>query len=235
MCGRFALDKNVNDLIEEFVAVHGIEHLQEWRPSYNIAPTDPVPIVRERMHADELIRQWDLASWGLKPAWAKPGPLAPINARLETVTSNRMFRNAFAARRCLVPMNGYFEWQATETGKQPYFIHGPHDVLAAAGLYESHRTDDGWAVTTTIITREASDASGEIHPRMPVCLTPDNWDAWLAPGKTERTDDLLDMIDRTSAAVARSLTSYPVSRRVNSVRDETVSREDPTLIEPIDL
>lgn len=229
------MDKDVDSLIVEFVAEHGIEHLEEWRPSYNIAPTDPVPIVREREHGGELIRQWDLATWGLTPAWSQPGARAPINARLETAATNGMFRNAFASHRCLVPMIGYYEWMPDGGGKQPYFIHGPGDVLAAAGLYASRMTEDGWAVSMTIITREASDASGEIHPRMPACLTPDNWGLWLAPGTSTRTTELLGMLDRSSLAIARSLTSYPVSKRVNNVRDESVSHEDPTLIAPISL
>jgi len=98
------MSAETDELISEFVARGG--RLEDWRPSYNVAPTEESPIVRERLIAGELVRQVDAASWGLKPAWAKPGGPAPINARLESVATNGLFRNAFAQRRCIVPMNG---------------------------------------------------------------------------------------------------------------------------------
>ncbi|TFD50746.1 hypothetical protein E3T43_17750 [Cryobacterium sp. Hh7] len=87
-----------------------------------------------------------------------------------------MFRSAFASQRCLVPMAGYYEWQQMDDGKQPYFIHSDGDVLAAAGLYAARQEGDVWKISFTIITRAARDASGEIHDRMPVFMTPDVWD-----------------------------------------------------------
>jgi putative SOS response-associated peptidase YedK len=233
MCGRFAMDKSVDDLIQEFVAEGG--DAQDWRPSYNIAPTDPAPIVREREHDGETRRYVDAASWGLRPAWAKASGPAPINARLESVATNGLFRNAFATRRCIVPMAGYYEWEDRPDGKQPHFIHGPEHTLAAAGLYESRKLPDGsWALSMTVITREARDASGEIHERMPVFLTPDVRDDWLRPGTLTAKEPMLAMLDRASLAMAKTMTTYPVSRRVNSVRDESVPRDDPALIEPIE-
>ncbi|MGO4105775.1 SOS response-associated peptidase [Leifsonia sp. YAF41] len=233
MCGRFVMDKNTDDLINEFVAQGG--DFRDWRPSYNVAPTDRVPVVREWEHHGELTRSVDGATWGLKPSWAKGKGPAPINARLESVATNGLFRNAFVSRRLVVPMAGYYEWQTLEDGKQPYFIHGPESILAAAGLYEAQKQDDGaWALSMTIITREAADASGEIHDRMPVFLTPDVLDEWLHQGKLEVNDEMLAMLDRSSLAMARTMTTYPVSRRVNSVRDEA-AKVDPALIEPIDL
>jgi putative SOS response-associated peptidase YedK len=184
----------------------------------------------------EIVREIDAAAWGLKPAWAKPGGPAPINARLESVSTNGLFRGAFAQRRCLVPMNGYYEWEATPEGKQPHYIHGPEGLLAAAGLYELKKADDGWHLSFTVITREAADASGEVHDRMPVFLTPDTWDDWTSPAKLERPDEkqeLVAMLDRTSLAVAATITTYPVSKRVNNVRDTSIAKDDPTLIEPL--
>jgi putative SOS response-associated peptidase YedK len=234
MCGRFAMSAETDELIAEFVARGG--RLEDWRPSYNVAPTEESPIVRERLIDGELVRQLDAASWGLKPSWAKPGGPAPINARLESVSTNGLFRNAFAQRRCIVPMNGYYEWEATEHGKQPHYIHAPESVLAAAGLYEVRKVGEEWSVSFTIITREAADASGDVHDRMPVFLTPDAWEPWVEPIKLEKTDEkeeLLAMLDRSSLAVASTITTYPVSKRVNNVRDTSVAKDDPTLIEPL--
>jgi putative SOS response-associated peptidase YedK len=234
MCGRFAMDQSTDELIQEFVAEGG--DFRDWRPSYNIAPTDPAPMVREREHHGRISRTLDVASWGLKPSWAKAKGPAPINARLESVATNGLFRTAFASKRCIVPMTGYYEWEDLPDGKQPHFIHGPESLLAAAGLYSAKKDDDGnWGLTMTIITREARDASGEIHDRMPVFLTPDAFEDWLRPVTIEQPDGILAMLDRASVAVAATITSYPVSRRVNSVRDESIPRDDPTLIAPIQL
>ncbi|TIH36321.1 SOS response-associated peptidase [Subtercola vilae] len=251
MCGRFAMNKETDDLILEFVARGGDP--QQWRPSYSVAPTDSAPIIRERMHTSEgetdsgadegadaaqgsgaeAIRELELAAWGLKPAWAKPGGPAPINARLESVATNGMFRSAFASHRCIVPMTGYYEWQQQADGKQPYFIHADTDLLAAAGLYSARRVNDEWKVTFTIITREARDASGDVHERMPVFLTPDLWDRWLDPTPIAAKDAALAALDRSSLAVARSITTYPVARAVNNSR--TLDPADPTLIAPVSL
>jgi putative SOS response-associated peptidase YedK len=234
MCGRFAMSAETDELISEFVARGG--RLEDWRPSYNVAPTEESPIVRERVIEGELVRQLDAAKWGLKPAWAKEGGPAPINARLESVATNGLFRNAFAQRRCIVPMNGYYEWETTPTGKQPHYIHAPESILAAAGLYEVRKVGEEWAVSFTIITREAADASGEVHDRMPVFLTPDTWESWVDPLKLEKTDEkeeLLAMLDRSSLSVASTITTFPVSKRVNNARDAGVAKDDPTLIEPL--
>jgi putative SOS response-associated peptidase YedK len=223
------MNKEADDLIAAFVAEGG--NARDWVPVYSIAPTDPAPIVRERMHDGTVTRNVDLASWGLKPPWSKPGGPAPINARLESVASNGMFRGAFAGQRCIVPMNGYYEWQARPDGKQPYFLHADADLLAAAGLYSARKEGDDWSITFTVITREARDASGEVHDRMPVFLPPDVWDDWLRPDKITAPDEALGMLDRASTSVASSIRSHPVDRAVNNVR--TVDREDPRVIAPV--
>jgi len=232
MCGRFAMDKDTDDLIQEFVATGG--DFRDWRPSYNIAPTDRVPVVREWEHDGTVTREVDAATWGLTPAWSTGGKRpAPINARIETVATNGMFRTAFDSRRCIVPMTGYYEWEDLPDGKQPHFIHGD-GLLAAAGLYAARKeSDDSWSHSMTIITREARDASGEIHDRMPAFLERNVWDEWLRPGKLTDPNHLLDLLDRTSIAVAAHIESYPVSRRVNSVRVPDAERQDPALIRPL--
>lgn len=216
-------------MIVEFVAQGG--RPEDWRPVFSIAPTDEAPIVRERK--DEVVeRQLVLASWGLKPSWAKEKGLAPINARLETAATNGMFRKAFAQHRCLVPMNGYYEWEATETGKQPHFLHRGNETLAAAGLYAARKVEENWQLSFTIITRTARDAAGEVHERMPVFVGDDYRDAWLSPDEIDVTE-ATTMLDYTSKEIAKDITSYPVDRKVNSVRK--VDPADPTLIDPIEL
>ena len=242
MCGRFAINKETEDLILEFIARGG--RAEDWRPRYSVAPTDAAPIIRERVLKGEDVdggadtspgteRELEVAAWGLKPAWSKPGGPAPINARLESVATNGMFRSAFASHRCIVPMTGYYEWQQQEDGKQPYFIHADTEVLAAAGLYSVRKLNDAWQVTFTIITREARDASGEVHDRMPVFLQPDLWTQWLDPEKVTDAHPLLHLLDTSSTAVVRTITTYPVARSVNNSR--ALDPADPSLIEPIEL
>ncbi len=232
MCGRFALDDHVNTLIEEFVASGG--DYSEWVPAYSIAPTNRAPIVREREGSDgATLRTLDLASWGLRPGWAKPGGPAPINARMETLATNGMFRGAFSGQRCLVPMSGYFEWTEEPDGKQPHYIHGT-GTLAAAGLYAARKEGEEWKLTFTIATREATDASGRVHDRMPVFLQRDTWADWLNPAKpgTPGSPDagaLQSIMEESSLAVAASLTTHAVDRKVNNTR--TLDRTDPSLIE----
>lgn len=238
MCGRFALDEHINTLIEEFVATGG--DYREWVPAYSIAPTNSAPIVRERVDGErEVIRSLNLARWGIRPGWAKAGGPAPINARMETLATNGMFRNAFASQRCLVPMSGYFEWTDEPGGKQPHYIHGPGHkgtgTLAAAGLYAARKEGEEWKLTFTIATREAADASGHVHDRMPVFLQRDTWADWLNPAKAgtpgaPEAAALQSMMDESSLAVAATMRTHPVDRKLNNTR--TVDRSDASLIEP---
>jgi putative SOS response-associated peptidase YedK len=231
MCGRFAMDSETDALIAEFVAAGG--RAADWAPDFSVAPTDAAPIVREHRHEEALEREIELASWGFRPSWAKGKGPSPINARLETVASNGLFRGAFAKQRAIVPMRGYYEWEARADGKQPWFLHGEEPILAAAGLYTARKEGEEWRVSFTIITREARDASGEVHDRMPVFLTPDVRDAWLAPEPLDSSEEMLATLDRASVAMASTITAYPVDRRVNNSR--TVDRRDPSLLEPVEL
>ena len=239
------MDKDTDDLIREFLASGG--DLRDWRPSYNIAPTDLVPVVREWAHDGAVTRVVDGATWGLAPAWAadakgdgRAGPRpaarrAPINARLETVATNGLFRASFASRRCIVPMTGYYEWEERPDGKQPHFIHGD-GLLAAAGVYAGRQEQDlSWSHSMAVITREARDASGEIHDRMPAFLTREAWDEWLRPGKLADPEATLGLLEESSLAVAKAITSHPVSRRVNSARLPDAEKQDPALIAPVEV
>jgi putative SOS response-associated peptidase YedK len=196
-------------------------------PQYSIAPTDVTPIIRERKHSDsgDVTRDVDAAVWDFHPSFMKDSKRPQFNARIETVATNGLWKNAFASSRCIVPMRGYYEWSEIELdgkkAKQPHFIHGTSNTLAAAGIYTARKVDDRWVVSTAIVTREARDASGEIHDRMPVFLTADIWDEWLNPQKlatdAER-EHMLSVLQDVSNNVASTITTFEVDRRVNNSR-----------------
>lgn len=238
MCGRFVLQLDEDGLLHAYVAAKQ-DRSARWEPVYSIAPRTKAPVVREYVDEEgELQRSLELARWGLHPSWAKDKGPRPINARLETIATNGMFRGPLSSSRAIVPMTGYYEWvEAEDGGKDPFFIHHPDgELLHAAGLTAARKSEDGegWDVTFTIVTREARDAGGEVHDRMPVFLTEEAVGEWLAPGKleAEQKDPLLAMIDEVSATVAGRLETYAVDRQVNNVR--TLDRTDPSLIAPLE-
>ncbi|AEW98632.1 SOS response-associated peptidase [Streptantibioticus cattleyicolor] len=232
MCGRYVSTRRPDELAEAF-------RVTRWNPedavapSWNVAPTDLVWAVLERADTTtgEVTRQLRPLRWGLVPSWAKdPGSGAKmINARMETVHTKPAFRRPFARRRCLLPADGFYEWRAVpadggrKARRQPWYIT-PEDgsVMAMAGLYEFWRDpaaapDDpgAWLTTCTVITTEAKDAAGRIHPRMPLAIGPADYDAWLDPGRQdpERSRALL------ATPAAGRVTVRPVSTAVNDVRN----------------
>ena len=242
MCGRYASARKRLELLEEF-SVQRDEVAKPREPDYNVAPTKPVYTVLAR-RADQdadAVRELRLVRWGLVPYWAKDISIGSrmINARAETVSEKPAFRRAFARRRCLLPADGYYEWQAAADGgkgakKQPYYIHRADGrSLALAGLYElwrdKERPDEdpgAWLWSATIITTSAPDELGRIHDRMPMIIDQDSWAAWLDPDSTD-PGELRSLL---VPAAAGGLVSYPVSTLVNSVRNN-----GPDLIKPADL
>jgi putative SOS response-associated peptidase YedK len=245
MCGRYASTRGRQELID-FFGVDGDE-ADELEPDFNVAPTKPVPIVlirrsgsdaanEERTRpastsgSEEATRELRVARWGLVPFWAKDVSIGArlINARVETAHEKPAFRRAFARHRCLVPADGYYEWQATgDGGKQPHFIR-PADggVLVMAGLYEVWRSPDaagGRLLSCTIITTEATDDVGRIHDRMPMLVEPDRFGAWLDPDLTH-PDEVRSLL---VPAAAGRLESHPVSTAVNKV-----TNNGPELVKP---
>jgi putative SOS response-associated peptidase YedK len=160
--------------------------------------------------------------WGLVPPWAEDLAIGSrmINARGETVDQKPSFRKAFASRRCLIPADGYFEWQKTSDGKQPYLIElAAAGVFAMAGLWEENRKAIGDGTTLlscTVITTEANRTTGQVHDRMPVILDPDQYDRWLDPGFRD-TETLKGMLD---SAPENLLSLTPVSRHVNNPKND---------------
>ena len=233
MCGRFANDAKVDELIQEFVAQGN--DFRDWKPQYSIAPTEVVPIVRERhdTQTGEVIRSIEPAIWNFHPSFMKDSKRPQFNSRIETVATNGLWKGAFASSRCLVPMRGYYEWTGEPGHKRAFFLHGEQPMLAAAGICTARKVDDEWQVSMSIITREARDASGEVHDRMPVFLGRDAWDEYLAPVKLDEAGKagMLALLDAESEKVAATISNYEVDRRVNNSR--TVDPGDPTLIDPL--
>src|SRR5215217_3961884 len=170
MCGRYTLTTPVEILAEEF----GLSGpLPEIPPSYNVAPTEQVAAVI----AGDGGRRLEMLKWGLIPAWADDPEIGSrmINARSETAHEKPSFRRAFGERRCLIPADGFYEWQRTNGTKQPYYIHMEDGrPFAFAGLWESwSKGGEGEIRTCTIHTTEANALVGEVHDRMPVILAHD--------------------------------------------------------------
>ena len=229
MCGRYAATANPDELVEEFEISFVDEEMAEvCRPRFNIAPTDTVAAVVERLKDDETTRKLVPLRWGLVPSWAKAPTATMINARVETVTQKPAFRKAASARRCLLPAIGYYEWRKEEVEgsakpiKQPYFLSPEGGPLVMAGLYEFWKGPDGWVSSTTIITTEASDELGWVHDRMPMTVPPDSWDDWLDP----RLTDAKLAVSMLQAPVA--MAPRKVSRAVSHV-----GTDGPELIEPL--
>ncbi|MBT2443890.1 SOS response-associated peptidase [Streptomyces sp. ISL-36] len=246
MCGRFVSTRSPQELAPLF-RVSDIEPEETLGPSWNVAPTDPVWAVLERAPrgGDTVTRRLRSLRWGLVPSWAKdPGIGAKmINARVESVHEKPAYRRAFAERRCLIPADGFYEWvsvpatTARKAYKQPYFIHpADEEPMAMAGLYEFWRdpsvTEEGdpaaWWVTCTIITTEATDAAGRIHPRMPLAIDAGDYDAWLDP--THHDTDHLRALLHTPAD--GRLDVRPVSTAVNNVRNDGPHLLDPAPTAP---
>jgi len=232
---------------------------EELAPDYNVAPTKPVyavltrrPDDRDRDGASRVGRNDDetaeerqlrVLRWGLVPFWAKDVKIGSrmINARAETVAEKPAFRRAFAGRRCLLPADGYYEWQQQNGGpKQPIYIsRADGSSLAFAGLYELWRDatvapDDpsAWLWTTTIITTSAPDDLGHIHERMPMVIDPASWTEWLDPANS----DVSDLRSLLVPAAKSGLRTFPVSTEVNSVRNNgphLIERVDPGLALPL--
>lgn len=175
MCGRYTLVET-NKLQERFQTVNTLDGL---KPNYNVAPGQIMPVVVANGEKNEL----KVMKWGLVPSWAKEERIGykMINARAEGIETKPSFRDAFKKQRCIVPANGFYEWQTKETAKIPQYIHFKKDNLFGfAGLWEHWQKPNGVEIETyTIITTEPNSLMEPIHNRMPVILKADHEDAWL--------------------------------------------------------
>lgn len=218
MCGRYASTLPP----EAMRALFRYLEQPNFPPRYNIAPTQPIAIVR----MFEGKRQFALVRWGLIPAWVKD-PRAfslLINARGESVNEKPAFRNAMKYRRCLVPADGFYEWKREGEKKRPYFVRGREGApLAFAGLWENWMGPNGEEVeTAAIVTTAASRSIAHIHDRMPAIVPPEAFDFWLDP-----------KVDAQSAAAAiapapdAAIEAYEVSSAVNRTANDSAALMEP--------
>ncbi len=226
MCGRFVSIAPPDEVARYFDAEPPPD--LALGPRYNVAPTDDVYVVL----TDGGVRRVAPHHWGLVPFWAKSPAVGNkmINARSEGLADKGAFKRAFARRRCIVPADGFYEWQPVpgQKAKQPYFIHGADgDLLGFAGLWEewgppgSHRSER--LRSTTILTTTANETMEPVHDRMPVILGRSDWAAWLDPTATD-----LDTLGRLLVpAPPQLLTMHPVSSAVGNVRNEGAHLIDP--------
>jgi len=223
MCGRFTQMYSWEE-VHAFLSLFGAP--QNLEPRYNLAPTQRAAVVR---HDDRGRRGLSMLRWGLIPTWAKDHKIGSqcMNARAETVATKPALRSAFKARRCLVPVSGYYEWTGEAKARQPHHIvRGDRAHYALAGLREWRQPKNPVNAepmqTFSIVTTAAGEPISHLHDRMPVMVAPGDFDGWMAPA-TKR-DEVMAIIGR---ATAGDLTGYAVSPRVNSVNNDERSLVDP--------
>lgn len=220
MCGRYSLSQSGETIASAF----DLADIPTVSPHYNIAPTQPVPVIRAVEGAE---REFTYLNWGLIPSWSKdPGIGARlINARAETVAEKPSFRAAFKRRRCLLVADGFYEWHRSPDGKQPYYFHlDDHQPFGLAGLWECWENGAGDVIEScTILTTEANEVLCPVHDRMPVILDRQDYDLWLDPEMQQA--DRVQILLRPYSPEA--MHSYPVSSRVNNPRNDTAECVQP--------
>ncbi len=223
MCGRFVSASPPDEIAKYFGVDGGPEQLLE--PSFNVAPSKDVYVVVERGG----VRKLDAFHWGLVPFWSKDPKTGNkmINARAEGIETKAAYKQALKKRRCVIPVDGFFEWKKVpgQKRKQPMYIRRKDgEPIALAGLWEVWRPkeDEGkpaeesdWLRSCTIITTEPNEMMAKIHDRMPVILPPSAWDKWLDP----ENNDIDSLVKLLKAAPEHLLEAHPVSLMVNNVRE----------------
>ena len=213
MCGRFTLRTSPREVAELF----DVAELPLFEPRYNIAPTQPVLVARERRGQED--RELVQLPWGFVPSWSKDPASGqrPINVRSEMVNERPMFRSAFRQRRCLIAADGFYEWKAQGRAKQPFYFQlaegGP---FGFAGIWEAWRRDDKSLETCALFTTSPNDIVAPVHDRMPVILEPGDFAQWLDPSN----DDTAALSALLRPLPAEQMTTKPVSTRVNSPRND---------------
>jgi putative SOS response-associated peptidase YedK len=220
MCGRYTIVSSPETIRRLF----GYSEQPNFPPRYNIAPTQPVPIVRWI----EGARHFALVRWGLIPSWVKDPKTFTllINARGESVNEKPAFRNAMKRRRCLFPADGFYEWKAEGGVKRPYYAHSAGGApVAFAGLWETWTGPNGEELdTAAIITTDANRTLGAIHHRMPAIVPPEAFDLWLDTGRVDAATAAA-LIAPAPEGVMRV---HEVSTAVNRTANDS-----PALIEPV--
>lgn len=226
MCGRYVIE-DYQELSERLVQVP-LRYDFDLRPNWNAAPTQTLPVVVE--DEDEWVVRG--MHWGIIPKWTKPGQrpkVMPINARSETAAEKPMFKSLIRYRRCLVPANGFYEWQRQGGKKQPYYVHPEgRDLMLFAGLWdEAPVGPDGEPVQSfAILTTDANTTMTAVHDRMPMILRDDDIADWLDRDET----DAASLEPLLMPAEDGTIAIYPVSTAVNSTKNN-----EPELLDPIDV
>ena len=208
------------------------EAFADLGPRYNVAPSQPIAVVVQRDEGRFL----ELHHWGLVPAWAKSVAAGNrlINARAETVATSPAFRTAFLRRRCIIPADGFYEWQREGRRRQPYLIHAADDrPLAFAGLWAPWRdpATGEWLLSAAVVTPTANAVVGRLHDRMPAILEPEAWPLWADP----EIHDAGLLSDLLRPADEGLLTVQQVSPLVNNVNNEgraLLTLPEPTAVDP---
>ena len=232
MCGRFTSTTPTSELADFFDAETDLPDDDE---NFNVTPTSDIRVIHEDENGQ---RRLDLMFWGLVPSWAESPAMGSrlINARSETVAVKPSFRSAFRRRRCIIPVDGFYEWvQVPERRKkQPVYISARDGKpLAFAGIWETWRSKDepssnGELRSCSIITGPPNDLIAPLHDRMPMILPRDDWSTWLDPA-TNQVDELQSLLQ---PAPESWLQWWPVSMAVNTVRNRDASLIEPSEIVP---
>lgn len=218
MCGRFVGYRSYHELKKAFPIDKAACEVTE---NYNVAPSQKVLAIIKHDNENWL----EKLHWGLVPFWGKDVSIGNrmINARVETVASKPSFRNAFKKRRCLILADGFYEWKGMKGQKQPMYITLPDgEPFAFAGLWETWNPKDdpdNIYKSCAIITTQSSDSVREIHHRMPAILKPENYEAWLDP----LNQDVKELENILKTGIVTELVSHPVSKNVNSVKNNEPS------------
>lgn len=219
MCGRYTLKTDGEAVAQQFA----LAEVPQLAARYNIAPTQQVAAIRE----GEAGRSLELMGWGLVPSWAKDPAIGGkmFNARSETAAEKPSFRTAMRQRRCLIPADGFYEWQKTASkGKQPiYFTMADEQPFALAGLWEEWRNPDGTPRRTcTILTTAANELLAPIHDRMPVIVPAAQYSFWLDPG-LRHAEPLLDLLVPFPATAMAARPVRPLANRVGNDGPELIA------------
>jgi putative SOS response-associated peptidase YedK len=211
MCGRFTLHTPEAGIRETFRLDSSSVPARALAPRYNIAPSQDIAIIRNTGDGRELL----MARWGLVPGWSREAKTrySTINARIETLADKPTYRMPFKRQRCLIPADGFYEWQHRDTAKIPHHIRMQDSRLFAfAGLWDHWRGEAGSFDSCTIIVMPANTVMRPVHERMPAIIAPADYDRWLDPGLADRQV----LMGCLGSAPADELISYPVSSYVNS-------------------
>ena len=224
MCGRARLSTDASE-IKLIFSIPPHRPTPNFAPTWNLAPTDPLPIVRFDAHRGE--RSLDVMRWGLVPYWASDIKIgySTFNAKAEGLDARPAFREPFRRRRCLVPLDGFYEWKKLGDKRQPYAVAlADRRLMAVAGLWDSWRSPQGERLRSfTIITTKPNELLAPLHDRMPVILDPRHWPAWLG----EEAADPAQLRTLLAPYPADDMAIWPVGPRVGNVKNN-----DPSLIEP---